>query len=226
MRNPVRSETDAFYIAVGSAVVLGAAVALGAAVSPWAGVALCVGAVAGGFIWEVATKDPDRRRPLREAADAGRRTGGRERRCVLVVANRTLPSDTLRTEIARRAQDGADVRVVVPIVSSRIHYIASDIDAELGEARARLDDTLAWARTEGLQLKGRVGDPSIALGAIEDELRVAGADEVIISTLPPGKSNWLETGIVERLREELDVPVTHTIVDVEAPRATTARSPA
>jgi hypothetical protein len=120
VRNPVRSETDAFHIAVGCAVVLGAAIALGALVTPWAGVALCVGAIAGAFIWEIATKDPDRRQPLREAADVGRSTTERERPRVLVVANRTLPSDTLRGEIAGRARDGADVHIVVPILCSRI----------------------------------------------------------------------------------------------------------
>ena len=60
------------------------------------------------------------------------------------MANRTLPSDTLRGEVAGRAQDGADVHIVVPILCSRIHYIASDTDVELGEARERLYDTLAW----------------------------------------------------------------------------------
>jgi hypothetical protein len=55
----------------------------------------------------------------------------------------------------------------------------------------------------------------VALGAIEDELRLSGADEVIVSTHPPGQSNWLETGIVERLREELDIPVTHLVVPHE-----------
>jgi GABA permease len=223
VRNPVRSETDAFHIAVGSAVVLGAAVWLGALLTPLAGIALCVGAIAGAFIWEIGTTDPDRRRPLREAAAAGRRNASGEQRCVLVVANRTLRSDTLRAEIARRARDGADVHVVAPILASRLHYVASDIDVELREARARLNDTLAWARAEGLQLTGRVGDPSIALGAIEDELRLAGADEVIISTLAPSKSNWLETGIVERLRDDLDIPITHKVVDVEAPRVTASR---
>jgi hypothetical protein len=223
VRNPVRSETDAFHIAFGSALVLGASVALGALVTPLAGVALCVGAVAGAFIWEVATTDPDRRRPLREAAAAGRRNAGPGRRRVLVVANRTLVSDTLRAELARRAQDGAEVRIVVPILASRIHYVASDIDGELREARARLDDALAWARAEGVQVTGRVGDANIALGAIEDELRLSGADEVIISTLPRGRSNWLETGIVERLREDLDIPVTHKVVDLEAARTTAAR---
>jgi hypothetical protein len=85
---------------------------------------------------------------------------------------------------------------------------------------------LAWAGANGLKLTGRVGDPSIALGAIEDELRLSGADEVIISTLPRGKSNWLETGIVDRLREELDIPVTHKVVDAEGAPAGAAGSPA
>jgi hypothetical protein len=222
VRNPVRSETDAFRIAIAGAVVLGAAVALGALVTPWAGIALCAGALAGALVWEVATTDPERRRPLREAASAGRRNAAPDRRCVLVVANRTLLSDTLRAEIARRAHDGADVHVVVPILASRVHYIASDVDVELADARQRLNDTLAWARAEGLRITGRVGDPSVALGAIEDELRLSGADEVIISTLPPSRSNWLETGIVDQLREELDIPITHTVVDLAAPGATLA----
>ena len=223
MRNPVRSEADAYHIAVGSAVVLGAAAALGALTDPLVGIALCVGAVAGVVFWELATSDPDRRRPLREAAAAGRRSATRERRVVLVVANRTLPDEGLRADIAGRAREGADVHVVAPILPSRIHYIASDTDLELREARDRLDDTLAWARGQGLQLTGRVGDPSVALGAIEDELRASGADEVIISTLPLSQSNWLETGIVERLREDLDIPVTHRVAELEAGAVTTAR---
>jgi len=214
MRNPVRSERDAFFIAVGSAVVLGASVAVGALIEPLVGVALFAGAIAGALFWEVATKDPDRPHPLRDAAAAG--GGAREGPPrVLVVANRTLVSDTLRAELARRARAGADVRIVVPILCSRIHYVASDIDGELRQARERLDAALAWARAEGLRLTGRVGDPSVALGAIEDELRQAGADEVVISTLPPGRSNWLETGILERLRDDLDVPITHAVVDLE-----------
>jgi hypothetical protein len=223
VRNPVRSESDAFHIAVGSAIVLGVSLALGALVTPTVGVALCVGAVAGAVIWDIATADPDRRRPLREAAAAGRRTATPGRPRVLVVANRTLVSDTLRAELVRRVRNGADVHLVVPILASRIHYVASDVDSELRDARERLDDTLSWARAEGVRLTGRVGDPNIALGAIEDELRESGADEVIISTLPRGRSNWLETGIVERLREDLDIPIAHAVVDLDAARATAAR---
>ncbi|WP_156028130.1 hypothetical protein [Candidatus Solirubrobacter pratensis] len=215
MRNPVRSEADAFHIVSGSAAVIGAAVVLGALTTPVAGVALLLGAVAGVCIWEFGTNDPDRLRPLREAAAQGRvaRLGTRPR--VLVVANRTLPGARLREELLRRAQDGAELRFIVPIVASRVHYIASDVDRELREAHRRLAEALAWARAAGLDASGKVGDPTVAFAAIEDELRMSGADEVIVSTHPPGRSNWLETGIVARLRDELDIPVTHIVGELE-----------
>jgi hypothetical protein len=209
VRNPVRSEADAFHIAYGSAVLIGASVALGAWLTPFAGIALLAGAAAGAFTWEIATKDRARRRPLREAAEHGPRSAPRGRRRVLVVANRTLHSEALRAALVSRAADGAELHLVAPILASRAHYIASDVDSELHEARERLRDALAWARAQGIQAYGKVGDPNVALGAIEDELRLSGADEVIISTHPPGQSNWLETGIVRRLRDELDIPVTH-----------------
>jgi hypothetical protein len=130
----------------------------------------------------------------------------------LVVANRTLRGAELRDELHRRAATGAEFHIVAPILCSRIHYIASDVDAELEEARSRLSTALAWARAEGLVVSGEIGDPNAALGAIEDELRRHGADELIICTYPRGESNWLETGIVDRLRDELDIPVTHVVV--------------
>jgi hypothetical protein len=215
MRNPIRGETDAFYVAVGAAGLIAASVAVGAIAEPLVGVALFAGGVVGALIWDVSTKDPDRRRPLREAALAGAANTPSRRRRVLVVANRTLAGGELRARIRRAAAGDAEFHVVAPILTSRIHYIASDVDTELAEARERLNAALAWAEAEGLDATGTVGDPNAALGAIEDELRRYGADEVIISTHPPGKSNWLETGIVERLRDELDVPVEHVVVDAE-----------
>ena len=138
-----------------------------------------------------------------------------------MVANRTLHGDELREELRRRAGDGAEIHIVAPILCSRVHYFASDVDSELGEARERLSTALAWAQAEGVAVTGKVGDANAALGAIEDELRQYGADEVIISTYPAGTSNWLETGIVERLRDELDIPVTHVVVHPEhAPQQT------
>ncbi|HWT25952.1 MAG TPA: hypothetical protein VN213_20770 [Solirubrobacteraceae bacterium] len=223
MRNPVRSEADAFHIAVGCAVLLAASSVLGAVVDVLVGVALFLGAVAGAILWELATKDPERRRPFREAASEAPARSGTTAPRVLVVANRTLEGEDLRAELRRRAAGGAELHIVVPIVCSRIHYIASDVDRELDEARGRLSSALAWARDEGFAATGTIGDPNAALDAIADELRLHGADEVIISTFPRGTSNWLETGIVERLRDELEMPVTHVVVEPDRASQPAAR---
>ncbi|MDQ3676985.1 MAG: hypothetical protein M3401_09315 [Actinomycetota bacterium] len=216
MRNPIRNETDAFYLAVGGTGLTGVSLALGALVNPIAGGALFAGGLIGAFVWEISTKDPNRRRPLSEAAADGRHTAPSTRDRVLVVANRTLQGEDLEAILRSRAERGAELRVVVPILVSRARYIASDVDTELIEAHERLVAALAWAHDAGFEASGKVGDPNVALGAIEDELRLFAANEVVISTLPPGKSNWLETGIVERLREELEIPVTHVIVNLAA----------
>jgi len=211
MRNPISSETDAFHLALGGAALTGASLAVGA-LDPLAGGALFGGGVIGAAVWELSRKDPDARRPLLEAAIRGRRNPD-ARRGVLVIANRTLQGEDLEGLLRRRAAEGLELRVVAPILVSRARYIASDVDKELDEARERLAAMLVWAEREGLEASGKVGDPNVAFGAIEDELRVFAAEEVVISTYPPGKSNWLETGIVERLRDELDVDVTHVVVD-------------
>ena len=51
---------------------------------------------------------------------------------------------------------------------------------------------------------------------MEDALRLFGADEIIISTHPEGRSHWLEKGIVDAARERFAVPITHVVVDLEA----------
>lgn len=223
MRNPIRNETDAFYLAIGGAGLTTVSVAVGVLVNPAAGGALFVGSLIGAFVWEFSSKDPNRRQPLREAAAEGRQAALSPGDRVLVVANRTLQGEDLEAILRRRAERGAELRVVVPILVSRVRYIASDVDSELREAHERLAAALAWAHDAGFEASGKVGDPNVALGAIEDELRRFAADEVVISTLPPGRSNWLETGIVKRLREELDIPVTHVIVDLGRARPAAAQ---
>ncbi|MEA2144076.1 MAG: hypothetical protein QOI64_2506 [Solirubrobacteraceae bacterium] len=213
MRNPIRSETDAFYLAFGGAALTAASVAIGAFVNPIAGGTLFVGALIGAVVWEFSSQDPDRRRPLREAAEVGRRAAPSSRPRVLVVANRTLQGEELAARLRRRGD--SELRIVAPILVSRVRYLASDVDREIAAAHERLTAALIWASSEGIQASGKVGDPNVALGAIEDELRLFAADEVLISTYPPGKSNWLETDIVERLQDELDIPVTHVVVEPE-----------
>ena len=58
--------------------------------------------------------------------------------------------------------------------------------------------------------------------AIEDSLRTFGADEIIISTHPEGRSNWLEKGVVSGAQQRFTVPITHVVVDLDAESAAAA----
>ena len=216
MRIPVKSERDAFFLAYGTAVALGAAVILGALAGVLYGAVLFAGIVIGALVWELRGREADRPQPAREAAEAAP-AGDATRHRVLVVANETVAGRELREEIIRRAAHKPEVRVVCPILPSRAHLITSDIDHELVEARTRLDETLAWAAEHGIDATGGVSADT-PLTAAADELRRFPADEVIVSTHPQARSRWLESGLVERLRDELDIPVHHVVVDLERAR--------
>ena len=214
MVNPFRSEQDAFRIAVGSALIAGASLLLGSLTDPVYGYALLSAGAAAGLAYILVARDSERRQRLREAAAVPHPAAPTDRHRILVVANEALTGAELRGEIMRRVELWPELFVIAPALSSRSHYWASDYDHELEEARGRLEATLAWAAEQGFEAAGEVGDPD-PLTAIEDALRRFGADEVIIATHPPAQSSWLESGLVERVREELDVPVTHVVVDLE-----------
>jgi hypothetical protein len=68
----------------------------------------------------------------------------------------------------------------------------------------------------GLRARGYVGDHHEPNSSLEDALRDFPADEVVISTHPPDRSHWLERGVVTRARNEVPLPITHVVVDLEA----------
>lgn len=213
MRAPIRSESDAFRLALLGAAVIVVCVLAGWLIAPWAGVALLVVAGAAALVAYVRAPDPDRRRPLREAAQAPHPHGRRpDTRHVLVVANEALDGAELRERILRDDdRRRVEVDVLAPVLTSRVHLGYTDVDHETRVARRRLERSLRWARAQRLHAHGSVGRTSPAL-AIEDELRHFGPDEVIVVTHAREQETWQERGELERLREELDVPVTHVVV--------------
>jgi hypothetical protein len=212
MRVPVKSEADAFRLTFGVVAVIAAVVALGALTDPLVGVALLVGIAVGAVGWQMATRDPDRAMLRDVRADAEPETDERHR--ILVIANQTVAGDELRRKIVEHAGSRPLVRVFAPVLPTRAHYITSDIDRELADAQQRLDVMLGWLREKGIEATGRVGDLT-PRQAIEDELRAFAADELILSTHPAARSHWLESGLLEQAREELDIPVAHVVVDLE-----------
>jgi hypothetical protein len=213
MRFPVHSERDAYRIVIGTVALVAVATLVGALTHPLVGVGLFVAAVIGAVIYDVRVKDPDRLRPLHEAEEVGRSGPHPGSPRLLVVANQTLGGQELRADLLAR-EPRPELRVVAPILVSRAKYVMSDIDTELVLARERLEETLGWARRQGFVVSGRVCSEG-PLTALEDELRSFGPEEVLISTHTPERSNWLEEGVVERARDELDIPVGHVIVDLE-----------
>jgi hypothetical protein len=210
MRNPVRTEAEAFSFVI-AVVALFAAVALvGIFVNGWAAlIAFVVLAPIVGYRY--FRSDPKVVEPA--VWDRSRDADGRHR--ILVVANETVAGRSLRDELGRRAVEAdAEVLVVTPALNTRIRHWTSDEDTARGAAQVRLDESLAALSADGIDARGTVGEDD-PIQAIEDALRMFPADEIVVSTHPTGRSNWLEHGVVERAKERFDVPITHVVVDLE-----------
>ena len=213
MINPLRSEQDAFRFTVIVAVLV-APVALAAALFG-SGVGL---AVAGGVVFGIAFALLALRRESKPERARVRRPRGSGRHRILVVANETLSGAALRDEIERRAAGGeTELFVVTPALNTKLKHWTSDDDQARAKAHERLQAMLDGLARGGFAARGDIGD-SDPVQALEDGLRVFGADEVIVSTHPRGRSNWLERDVVERARERFDVPITHVVVDLERER--------
>lgn len=211
MKNPFRSEGDAFrflWFVIG----YGALIVIGSWINTWLGLAVFI--VLTGFAawWGVLRgrgEGPVKHAPVPGPADEHR---------ILVVANETVGGPELITEVRGRAQGRrAVVFVVAPALNSPLKTWMSDEDAARVTAQERLDASLVSMRSVGLDAAGEIGDGD-PVQAMEDAIRTFRPDEVIVSTHPPGRSLWLERGVVERARERFEVPLTHVVVDLDADR--------
>ena len=123
--------------------------------APLYGLALFAGAASGAFAYFLTARDPSRAKPLRDAAHAPHPAVPRATHRILVIADEALEGPDLRREIVRRVELWPELLVVAAILSSRLHFWASDFD----------------------------------------------------------RSNWLEAGLLDRVRSELDVSATRVVVD-------------
>jgi hypothetical protein len=208
VRNPIRSEADAFRFVL---LTIGyfALVVIGSVINVWLGVAVFVVLTVGVLWWFVVRRrEPDA--PVRQAPAAS----PPEQYRVLVVANETVVGsqllDTIRGRIAGRS--GARVLVVCPALNSPLRHWASDEDEARQKAEDRLEASLRAMQGAGIQASGEIGDGD-PIQAVEDALRTFRPDELVVSTHPAGKSHWLERGVVDKARERFALPVTHVVVD-------------
>jgi len=208
MENPFRSEAAAFRFLL---ITIGAfaLIVVASLISTTLGIVAWL-LLSGAAVWVYLSQRGAA--PEREHVE---HVGGPDEHRVLVVANETLGGDELLSAISTLAlTKAARFLVVCPALNSRLKTWTSDEDPARAAAQDRLDATLTRLASVEINVRGEVGD-SDPLVAIEDAMRTFHPDEVVISTHPPGKSNWLESGIVESVRVRFDVPVTHVVVDLD-----------
>jgi hypothetical protein len=212
MINPLRSEAEAFRFLIASIAYFGAIVIATVAGGTWVGLVVFIVLTAGVLGWWLRARREERPRQT-----APRPHAEGERR-ILVIANETVGGHTLRRMILEKSLDvREEVLVVTPALNSPLKHWVSDEDDARAAAQDRLNASLAQLAEAGVQARGEVGDGD-PLQAMEDALRTFGADEIIISTHPEGRSHWLERGVVEKARQRFAVPITHVVVDLERER--------
>jgi hypothetical protein len=222
MRNPVRTEAEAFEFVIAALVLFAAVAVAGILGNGW--IALLAFLVLAPIVfYRYFRSDP---KVVEPAVWERHRAGPGERKKILVVANETVAGRALRGKVVERATAAdADVLVVCPALNSPLRHWTSDEDHARGLAQERLEASLAALADEGVEAQGEVGDAD-PIQAMEDALRLFGADEIVISTHPPGRSNWLEKDVIEHARERFDLPITHVVVDLELERAARPDEPA
>ncbi len=207
MKNPLRDEGSAFQAVL---VTLGGAVLIVVAawISTWLGVIVFLLLLAVG-LWALRGSmlhRPSQAHVVRDEAEPTRR--------ILVVANETVGGEELLALLGHKAAGmREDVLLVCPALNSRVRTWTSDEDGARAAAQSRLDASLAQLAESGVTARGEIGDGD-PLQALEDALREFPADEIVLSTHPPGRSHWLEQGVVELARQRYDVPITHVVVDL------------
>ena len=193
MKNPFRTEAEAFSFVIVIGLLFGAVVLAAVLGGRWVGLGVFLALGLGISLGIYMKSEPKVREPA--VWDRHRSAPG-DRKRILVVANETVAGRALRGEIVNRTEgDEADVLVVSPALNSPLRHWTSDEDGARANAQERLETSLAALAEEGVEARGEVGD----------------AD--------PGRSNWLEKEVIARAREHFDLPITHVVVDLEKERA-------
>jgi len=142
---------------------------------------------------------------------------------ILVVANETLAGRQLIDAVKRHADQGpVAVHVICPQSSPKHGYVIYD-ESVRDAAENRLDMTVAQLKAVGIDASGEVTDPD-PYTAITDAIGERKYDEIVISTHPETRSGWLRQDLVSRVQQEVDCPVEHVVVDLDAEKDEATRT--
>jgi hypothetical protein len=180
MRNPLRSEAEAYRF-LGVVIVGAVVIIVGAYINTWVGVAAAVIVFVAIGWWLMHEPVPGAAEPP-PMVTSGTPPGTHR---VLVVA----PPGTETLTVP----DGAEILVVVPALSSTAEALTGAVDDRREDAEATA--AALESRLRGARVEVGADDPALA---VEDALRVFGADEVLVAG---------DDGMLESIRERVAIPV-------------------
>lgn len=127
---------------------------------------------------------------------------------LLVATGEVAPSAMTLPAGARALVDAADeILVVAPALPGRLEWLASATDKAREQADERLGAVLGQLDEIGADAEGTVGsdDPLEAFG---DAMREFGADHILVAMRSGDRVGWQERGLLDRLVERFNVPIT------------------
>jgi GABA permease len=212
MRNPFRSEAEAFrflLVTVAAFAAIAAASLLGGA---WVGVPVWAALTAA-----AATFYFRQQRGGREIRTAPPHMGGEDERHILVVVDGTAADESVVGAI-EEASTGYRKRVLVlcPPRVSQVDRWTSTVDGARSQAQRRIDESLACLRDAGIEAQGEIGDED-PLRAIEDALRTFGADSILVATPSEVLEDSAAHDIFAGASARFALPITRVVVDTRSP---------
>lgn len=145
----------------------------------------------------------------------------------LIVANQTLATAGLQDLVQEKLGDSAaEFHILVPQTDPNVSVDLSGVispnmqdrvlerhDVAIAEAEQRLDSFRQTFSSLGTSLTTEIaaGDP---VAAIRRVMERSSFDEIILSTLPAGKSRWLKLDLPTRIERAFNLPIT-TLVQHE-----------
>lgn len=185
MRNPLRSESEAFRFLL-VAIVGALVIVAGATVNTWLGVAAAVVVVVGIIWWLMQEALPGTVEPAHKVDPS---TPGGHR--VLVVAMPGTSSVTV-------GPNATEIVVTVPALASKLEAATGAVDDRRADAEQTALSLTRRLSRPGVSVRGEVGadDPWLAA---EDALRTFGADAIVVAG---------DAAVAEQIRGRVTVPVT------------------
>jgi hypothetical protein len=128
----------------------------------------------------------------------------------LVMANQTVAGDALIEHLKRKASGDVEQRYIVLVPQDSGDGQACD------RARARMEKLLESLHAEDIPAVGMIGDPdpyTAAMNAVD----FFHLHDIVISTLPSNRSEWLKDNLIERVEKGTGKPVEHVESTVDEP---------